>query len=430
MSRTTKTILPAKSLHGCIQLPGDKSISHRVALIGSISEGVTELENYPDSADCRSTLSCLGQLGVEIAFQGQRLVLEGRGLGGLKAPEEPLDAGNSGTTARLLAGILAGHSFSSTLSGDFSLSQRPMGRIVDPLLKFGARIDAVDGNRLPLYIEGGDLIGIDYTLKVASAQVKSAILFAGLHASGKTLIKESTLTRDHTEISLAQSGSKIIFGGGQIEILGEKPLEGRSIKIPGDISSAAFLISAALLLPHSHLRLENVGVNPTRSTYLSLLERIGAGIQMGPTQIHGGEVVGDINVMHSTLGRIEISRALATGLIDELPILAIIGTKCRGGLTLRGAQELRLKESDRINALVTNLRKVGISVEEFSDGFSFDGPQVVEGGAVGSFGDHRIAMAFAIAGLISKSGIEIEDAECVEVSYPRFFEVLEGMVDR
>ena len=430
MTANIREIQPAKSFRGEVRLPGDKSISHRVALIGAISEGTTEGENFPASADCHSTLACLRALGVDLSLEHHRLRVAGRGLGGLQAPQEALDAGNSGTTVRLLSGILAGQPFSSTLSGDPSLCRRPMKRVIDPLRRFGAHIEAAEGEQLPLRIQGGPLQAIDCTLPVASAQVKSAILLAGLYASGVTSVRETFATRDHTEIALGECGANITSSDEGIDLEGGRKLRPRSIRIPGDISSAAFLVAAALALPDSELRLMEVGVNPTRSGYLSLLERIGGIVSFGLLRSESGEPVADVTVRSSTMGRIEVHPAAVPSLIDELPVLAVLGSRCRGGLRVRGAAELRLKESDRIAAIVGNLESVGVFVEEFPDGLSVDGPQAIEGGTVSSHGDHRIAMAFAVAGLLSKFGVRIQDPDCVDVSFPGFFDVLEELAQR
>ena len=430
MTANIREVLPAKSFRGEVRLPGDKSISHRVALIGAISEGATEAENFPPSADCHSTLACLRALGVDLSLEDHRLRVEGRGLGGLQAPRQALDAGNSGTTARLLSGILAGQPFPSTLSGDPSLCRRPMKRVIDPLRRFGAHIEAAEGERLPLRIQGGSLQAIDFTLSVASAQVKSAILLAGLYASGVTSVREKFATRDHTEIALGQCGANMSSDDSRIDLEGGGKLKARSIRIPGDISSAAFLVAAALALPDSKLRLKEVGVNPTRSGYLSLVERVGGIVSFGLLRSESGEPVADVTVRSSTMGRIDVHPVAVPSLIDELPVLAVLGSRCRGGVRVRGAAELRVKESDRIAAIVGNLESVGVSVEEFPDGLSVDGPQAIEGGTVSSHGDHRIAMAFAVAGLLSRSGVRIQDPDCVEVSFPGFFDMLEELAER
>ncbi len=424
----TTQILPARSLTGEIEVPGDKSIGHRIALIGAISRGTTEADNFPNGADPQTTLACLRKLGVDVRSANGKVTMEGRGLGGLEPPVGDLDAGNSGTTVRLLSGILAGQSFRSTLTGDESLSRRPMSRVVDPLERFGARLESTDGH-LPLSIEGGPLKAIDYDLPVPSAQVKSAVLLAGLHAEGTTSVYETVQTRDHIEIALTASGARLRSDGGRIEVDGGGILHGRSLRIPGDLSSAAFLIAGALLVPRSRLRLNGVGVNPTRSACLALIERSGGLVSLDSLSNEGGEPVADIQVRSSNLLPIDVPPEATAGLIDELPIIAVLGAASEG-IRIRGAGELRLKESDRIHAVVTNLRSIGVEVEEFDDGLRVHGGQVIEGGRVSSFGDHRVAMAFAVAGLVSGIGIEIEDSGCVDISFPGFFELLENLVQR
>ena len=424
----TTQILPVRSLTGEIEVPGDKSIGHRIGLIGAISEGTTEADNFPTGADCQSTLTCLREMGVDVRLAGGKVTIEGRGLGGLQPPTGDLDAGNSGTTVRLLSGILAGQSFSSTLTGDESLSRRPMSRVVGPLERFGARLETADGH-LPLSIEGGPLKAISYDLPVPSAQVKSAVLLAGLHAEGTTSVYETVQTRDHTEIALTASGARLRSDGGRIEVDGGGILHGRSLRIPGDLSSAAFLIAGALLVPRSQLRLNGVGVNPTRSACLAFIERSGGLVSLDSLSNEGGEPVADIRVRSSNLLPIDVPPEATAGLIDELPIIAVLGA-ASAGIRIRGAGELRLKETDRIHAVVTNLRSIGVEVEEFDDGLRVHGGQVIEGGRVSSFGDHRVAMAFAVAGLVSRIGIEIKDSGCVDISFPGFFELLKSLVQR
>jgi 3-phosphoshikimate 1-carboxyvinyltransferase len=438
----TTEVLPARRIRGDIEVPADKAIGHRAALIGAIADGTTRAKNFPESADCLSTLRCLERLGVSIEREaagfGGTVRITGKGLGGLEGPDSILDAGNSGTTVRMLSGILAGHPFSATLIGDDSLSRRPMERIVRPLEAFGARFETTDGH-LPLTITGGDIRAIDYPLPVPSAQVKSAVLFAGLHAEGTTVIHEPVRTRDHTEIALAASGAalRVVEASGdqpglvrRIEVDGGRRLSARSIRIPGDLSSAAFLISAGLLVPDSQLRLSGVGVNPSRSEFLALTQEIGGQILVEFLRAEDGEAVADLVVGSSSLRPINVPAEAAAGLIDELPILAVLGVCGPGRVMIRGAGELRLKETDRIHALASNLEAIGATVEEFEDGLvaECDGP--VEGGTVSSFGDHRIAMAFGVAGLVSRSGVRIDNAECVDVSFPGFFGLLDTLTER
>lgn len=434
---TRRFVAPASRVRGELCLPGDKSIAHRAALIGAISEGHTMASNFPSGADCLSTLRCLGQLGVRIEHSDGNVRIEGRGLGGLAPPREPLDAGNSGTTVRLLSGILAAHPFTSVIVGDTSLSRRPMTRIVEPLALFGARVRSENGT-LPLEIQGAELRGIAYRLPVASAQVKSAVLLAGAHASGTTRVEEPVPTRNHTEIALRAAGAEIAAGSGAIEIVGGVPLRGRSLRIPGDVSSAAFFIAAALGVPHSEIRLKAVGANPGRTGFPSLLASLGADIEWvsaaDASEEFGGEAAGDIRVRSSAIDAIRVDEAMVPALVDEIPILAVLGARSGHGVDIRGAGELRHKESDRIRALVANLTAVGVETEELEDGLrigpSPPGPSPIRGGRVESFGDHRIAMAFAIGGLLSRNGIEIDDAGCVDISFPGFFDVLASLVER
>lgn len=437
----TVEILPAKRLRGEAAVPGDKSIAHRIALIGAIAEGTTAAEGFPPSADCLSTLGCLERLGVGIergAGPGHTVFIHGMGLGRLTAPETDLDAGNSGTTARLLSGVLAGHQFTSRLVGDESLSRRPMQRIVEPLERFGAQIETTGGH-LPMTIAGGAIRAIEYRLPVPSAQVKSAVLLAGLHAEGTTSVHEPIQTRNHTEVCLVASGAAVrvidmpgegLGGARRIEVDGGHTLRARSIRIPGDLSSAAFLVASSLIVPGSELLLRRVGVNPTRADFLSVVRQAGAAIRLESERDEGGEPTADIVVRASALQPIDIDGDQATGLIDELPVLSVLGVCGAGRVTIRGAAELRHKESDRIRAVATNLAAVGARVEEFDDGLSAECDGPLEGGTVSSFGDHRIAMAFAVAGLASRRGVRIENAGCVDISFPGFFDLLEGVAER
>ncbi len=431
----TVETLPARRLRGDIRVPGDKSIGHRTALIGAIADGETSAKRFPMSGDCLSTLHCLERLGVRIdRHDSGRVRVHGRGLRGLEAPTGELDASNAGTLLRLLSGILAGHAFTATLVGDGSLSRRPMRRVAEPLERFGARVRTTDGH-LPMTITGGPIRAIDYRVPVASAQVKSAVLLAGLLADGVTKVHEPVRTRDHTEIALAASGAAIHVddasdGGRRVEVEGGHTLAARSFTIPGDPSSAAFLIAAALLVPDSQLRLRGVGVNPTRTGYISLLQRSGADLRIEAPREEDGEAVADIVVRASALQPFAIGGADTAGLIDELPILAVLGVAGTGRISIRGAGELRLKETDRIRALAVNLEAIGARVAESDDGLEAECDPPIEGGTVASFGDHRIAMAFAVAGLVSRKGVRIEDAGCAAVSFPGFFALLESLVER
>jgi len=432
-SSKSKKIKPAKRLAGSVRFPGDKSISHRYAMLAAIAEGASEIHYYSSSADCQSTLACLVQLGVKVERKGDVVTLQGVGLNGLRAPARALDAGNSGSTMRMLAGILAGQSFRSVLAGDASLSRRPMQRVIEPLTRMGARIRSSDGNLPPLEIEGidggGALKPIRYELPVASAQVKSAILFAGLFAEGETEVLEPAPTRDHTEIALEQMGAEIGRHGRTIALRGPARLEGRKFFVTGDLSSAAFFLVAGLLAPDSNLVLQNVGLNPTRTAILDLLVPMGGRIKVLNVEMVNGELFGNLHVESSRLTGGEIPPQMVPGLIDELPVLAVLGTQTEQGLSFRGAAELRVKESDRIRVVAENLRRMGAEVEEFPDGLRVAGKQTLRGGEVESLGDHRIAMAFAVAGLIARGTTVIRGSGCVDISFPEFFETLKKLVE-
>ena len=424
-----KTISPGGTIDGVVELPGDKSISHRYALIAALAEGRSEIRNYSTAADCRSTLGCLRCLGVETDFTRERLRISGQGLGGLQAPRRSLDAENSGTTIRMLAGVLAGQSFASTLTGDASLRSRPMRRVVEPLRKMGAEIRAHHDDCAPLEIRGGALHSIDYTLPIPSAQMKSAILLAGLYADGVTTVREAVRTRDHTELALREFGATIESLNKSVRIHPRPKLEARQLIVPGDLSSGVFFIAAALIVPDSALILHNVGLNPTRTRVLDFLISIGAAIHLAAVQLRDGELIGDISVRHSALAGGEISGAHAAEMIDELPMLAALGPFTEKGIEIHGAQELRVKESDRIATISTGLRRMGARVEEFSDGLRVEGRSAgkLRGAKVEPAGDHRIAMALAIAALGAQGDTVIRHADCVGVSFPEFFVILERL---
>jgi 3-phosphoshikimate 1-carboxyvinyltransferase len=421
---SAKMIQPVKRLVGSVRMPGDKSISHRYAMLAAIAEGPSEIHGFSASADCRSTLECLEQLGVRIDRRDEVLTIQGAGLAGLKPPAGLLDAGNSGTTMRMLAGILAGQPFRSVLTGDASLSRRPMKRVIDPLTRMGARIQSAEGGLPPLEIEGGTLKPIRYELPVPSAQVKSAVLLAGLFAEGETEVIEPVATRDHTEIALEQMGADISRHGRTIAVRGYARLEGRKLYVPGDISSAAFFLVAALLVPASNLVIENVGLNPTRTAILDLLAPMGGRVRVLNVEMVNGELLGNLHVEASRLQGGEIPPEAVPGLIDELPVLAVLGTQTEQGLAFHGAAELRVKESDRIAVVAENLRRMGAEVEEFPDGLRVAGQQKLRGAEIETRGDHRIAMAFTVAGLIAEDPTLIRDSACVDVSFPDFFETL------
>lgn len=419
------TIRPSSRIRGRVELPGDKSISHRLAMLGAIANGETVIRGFSDSADCAGTLSCLRQLGVGIGSPGSgHVVISGLGLRGLEASEHALDAGNSGSTLRMLSGILAGQHFSTTISGDPSLRRRPMRRIIDPLSRMGAEIRAGPDNTPPLSIRGGDLQAIDYPMPVASAQVKSAILLAGLYASGTTRVVEPLASRDHTEIALRQFGVELQVSGRELLIQGGQQPRAQAAAVPGDLSSAAFLVAATLLLPNSETLFPGVGLNPRRRAMVDVLVEMGAAIDIIDEYTLHGERVGDLRVRSSNLRGGHLSGALIPQLIDEIPVLAVLAPCTQEGIHIRDAAELRVKESNRIQSIVENLRAMGVAVEEYPDGMSIPGRQSLRGGLVDSHGDHRIAMAFSIAGLVADQPTVIGNADCVSVSFPGFYDLL------
>lgn len=425
-------IRPGKKIAGVVELPGDKSISHRYAILGALAEGTTEISNYASAADCRSTLKCLERLGVKTDSKDRVVRIHGCGLGGLKAPRRTLDAENSGTTMRLLTGVLAGQSFRSTITGDASLRRRPMRRILDPLAAMGAKIVPNDGGVAPLEIQGSALHGIDYAPPVSSAQVKSAVLLAGLFAEGETTVHEVIPTRDHLEIALREFGASVNSANRAVRVTPRPRLQGRALAVPGDLSSAVFFIGAALVLPGSQVVIHNVGLNPTRSRVLDVLISMGAPIHIASLQMRDGELVGDLSVEHATLSGGEISGPQVAELIDELPMLAALGPFTEQGIAIRDAKELRVKESDRIAALAEALRRMGAQVEEFPDGLRVGGRSAgkLRGAKVDSRNDHRIAMAMAIAALGAAGDSVILDANCAAISFPEFFATLERLVER
>ena len=421
-----KKISPASSVSGAIMLPGDKSISHRYAMIASIAEGPTRIRNYSSGADCHSTLGCMRALGIEIEGQGTDFTVHGKGLDGLRQPAADLDAGNSGSTIRMLSGILAAQPFRTRIFGDESLSRRPMQRIMTPLAQMGAQIRAHEGKFPPLEIEGGALRPIHYHLPVPSAQVKTCVLFAGLFAKGETVVVEPIRSRDHTEIALREFGADLTVARGEITLQGRPRLTGREVVVPSDISSAAFFIAAALLVPGSHLTIHGVGLNPTRSALLDLLVGMGAKIRIPQLESQSGELIGDIVVEYSELRGGTVSGAITAALIDEIPVLAVLGAATRDGLTVKDASELRIKETDRIQTIVENLQRLGVDAEEFPDGLTVPGRQKFRSAEFDSFGDHRIAMAFAVAALRADGESTIHGADAAAVSFPEFWDTLGG----
>ena len=414
---------------GVVELPGDKSISHRYAILAALAEGRSEIFNYATAADCRSTLECLRKLDVEIEVTRERVRISGKGLDGLKPPKRALDAENSGSTMRMLSGVLAGQKFTSTITGDGSLRKRPMRRVAEPLRQMGAEIRGRDGDLAPLEIRGGNLHAIDYALPVPSAQVKSAILLAGLYADGVTAVRESVRTRDHTELALREFGATVETAKDSIRIQRRPKLAARQLTVPGDLSGGVFLACAALILPDSSLMLHNVGLNPTRAKVLDFLISIGAQINLASVQLRDGELVGDLSVRYSQLSGGSIAGAQVAEMIDELPMLAALGAYTEKGIEIHEAAELRVKESDRIATLATGLRQMGADVEEFTDGLRVAGRSAgkLRGAKVDPQGDHRIAMALSVVALGAEGDTVVRDAECVGVSFPEFFATLERL---
>ncbi|MEP6893054.1 MAG: 3-phosphoshikimate 1-carboxyvinyltransferase [Gaiellaceae bacterium] len=421
---------PAQSVQGGLAVPGDKSISHRAVLVGAISDGESVVEGFGRSADTETTLAAVRALGVEVGEGGDTVRVAGAGLRGLRPPATSIDCGNAGTLARLLPGILAGQQGSFELIGDESLSGRPMGRIAEPLAAMGVGVETTAG-RLPLRLEGGTVHAMRYELPVASAQIKSCVLLAGLYADGPTTVVEPVPTRDHTERMLRAAGATAQGSPGSVEVRPVERLEPLQLTVPGDFSSAAPFIVAATLLPGSRLRLSGVGVNPTRIGLLHVLERMGARISLYNRGVSGGEPVADIEVEHTDLVATEVEPAEVPSLIDELPLFALAASMARGESRVRGAGELRQKESDRIETVTNVLRTLGIRITASDDGFRVRGvPSRPKGGGVDSAGDHRIAILGAVAGLISREGVRIEGAEAVSISFPGFFDLLESVTER
>jgi len=415
---------------GVVELPGDKSISHRYAILAALAEGKSEIINYASAADCRSTLECVRRLGAEVDIKSDRVFVTGAGLDGLKEPRKTLDAENSGSTMRMLCGVLAGQKFNSTITGDDSLRRRPMRRVMDPLAKMGAEITSQEGGRAPLEIHGRPLHAIDYTTPIPSAQVKSAVLFAGLYAEGETIVRESVATRDHTETALREFGARVESlsdAKGAVKIYPRPKMTARQLVVPGDLSGAVFLISAALILPESSLMLHNVGLNPTRARVLDFLISIGGSVKIPTVQLRDGELVGDVSISHSNLTGGTVAGTQVAEMIDELPMLAALGPFTEKGIEIHDAQELRVKESDRIATIAAGLRAMGASVEEFPDGMRVAGKTKLRGAKVESHGDHRIAMALSVAALGATGDTTIKDSDCVGVSFPEFFATMERL---
>mgnify|MGYP000851226102 CR=1 FL=1 len=419
-------IKPKKQVHGLFSIPGDKSISHRAVILGSLAEGITEIEGFLMSADCLATIECFRQMGILIDIQDEIIRIHGKGLHGLLAPKIPLDVGNSGTTIRLLSGLLSAQPFTSTITGDASIQKRPMRRVVEPLRKMGAHIDGKEyGNFCPLTIKGSPLHGITYSLPVASAQVKSSLLLASLYADTTSTLIEPAKSRNHTEIMINYFGGNVVSKGLTIQ---SQPthhgLIAKKVLIPGDISSAAYFLVAGTVLPNSKLYLTNVGINPTRSGILTILKKMGAHIEILHPRTLCGEPVADLVVHSSTLQGTTIGGSIIPTLIDELPILAVAACYAQGTTIIKDASELKIKESNRIATMTQELTKLGAHIQETSDGMIIYGGHPIIGGIVESYKDHRVAMSLAIAGLGSKEGVEIHGSECIDISFPHFYHVL------
>jgi 3-phosphoshikimate 1-carboxyvinyltransferase len=430
-SESQVIVRPARGVRGSVSLPGDKSISHRYAMLAAIADGPSRLANYSTGADCARTLGCLRSLGVKWERkEGADNVIEAQGSGlSLTAPSEPLDCGNSGSTIRMLSGIVAGQKFSSEMAGDESLTRRPMERVITPLTAMGARINSQNG-RPPLQITGAELKAIHYQMPVASAQVKTCLLFAGLLADGETRIEEPLRTRDHGEVALGAFGAQVDRQGNEVRIRGGQRLRGIEARVPGDLSSAAFFLCAAALFPNSQLTVTSLLMNPTRARLLDILMQMGLRISVTQLEELHGELVGTLQVEGGRLTGTTIAGAETAALIDEIPVLAAIAPYSERGIEVRDAKELRVKESDRIASIAANLRAMGATVEEREDGLKIPGAQSLHGAELESFGDHRIAMAFSIAALRAQGETLIRGSECAAISYPAFFSTLEGLVER
>ena len=413
-------------LRGTVTVPGDKSISHRAVLFGSIAKGITRVEGFLQGADCLSTISCFRRLGIDIENEAGSVTVHGKGLHGLQAPTEVLDCGNSGTTTRLISGILSGQKFPVTLTGDASIQKRPMGRIIKPLTQMGAQITSERGDGCaPLHIQGGALHGIHYQSPVASAQVKSAILLAGLYAEGETAVTEPNLSRNHTELMLKGFGADISSSGTTASIRPVSELHGQGITVPGDISSAAYFLAAGSLIPNSEILIQNVGINPTRAGIITVCNAMGADLTLLNEHVVSGEPVADLLIRTSQLKATTIEGAIIPTLIDELPVIALMACFAEGTTIIRDAAELKVKESDRIQVMVDNLTAMGAHVEGTDDGMIIEGGHPLHGAVVDSHLDHRIAMTFAIAGKLASGETEITGAECVNISYPTYYQDME-----
>lgn len=422
--------ISVKPLKGTVTIPGDKSISHRAVMFGSLAEGTTEITHFLKGADCLSTIACFRQMGISIEEKKDCILVHGKGLHGLSAPSTMLDTGNSGTTTRLISGILSGQPFESVLNGDASIQKRPMGRIITPLSQMGANITSLKGNGCaPLKIAPASLKGIHYQSPVASAQVKSAILLAGLYADGITSVTEPALSRNHTELMLSAFGAKVSSEGTTASICSAPRLVGQKIEVPGDISSAAYFIAAALMVPGSEVLIQNVGINPTRDGILRVCQEMGADITLLNQKEGSGEPSCDLLVKYSELKPASIGGDLIPTLIDEIPILAVLAAHAQGTTLIKDAQELKVKESNRIDTVVNALKAMGADVYATEDGMVIHGGTPLHGAVIDSFLDHRIAMSFAVAALCASGETTILGRECVDISYPDFYKDLASLQD-
>ena len=422
-------------LRGEVNIPGDKSISHRCVMFGSIAKGITEVQNFLQGADCKATIDCFRRLGIEIENNSSSVIVHGKGLHGLSAPSDILDVGNSGTTTRLISGILAGQPFDSKLSGDASLNSRPMRRIMEPLTQMGANISSILRNDCaPLYITPGHLRGIHYDSPVASAQVKSCVLLAGLYADGETSVTEPSLSRNHTELMLKEFGAdlhtthELDSPKATATIRPCEELYGQKITVPGDISSAAYFIAAGLLVPDSEILIKNAGINPTRAGILKVCEDMGGDITLLNQRVEGGEPIADILVRTSQLHGVTIEGDIIPTLIDEIPVIAVMAAMAEGTTFIRDAAELKVKETDRIETVTDNLKAMGCDVLPTDDGMIIKGGKPLHGATIHTLLDHRIAMAFSIAALVAEGNTKILDSHCVDVSYPTFYDTFEGLL--
>lgn len=419
-----QTIRKPNKFAGTITVPGDKSISHRAVMLASIAEGKSIITNFLESEDCLHTKQAFQDMGIRFVHHGKALHVYGNGLYGLTPPKKTIDCGNSGTTIRLVSGILAGQKFTSVLTGDKYLHKRPMKRIIEPLTMMGARILAQNGEYAPLRIRGTELHGIEYRSPIASAQVKSCVLLAGLYAQGKTVVEEPCQSRDHTERMLKALGARLVIDGRKITIYGGSHLKGGKIHVPGDISSAAFFLVAGSIVPGAEVIIKNVGVNPTRNGIISVLKKMGAHIEFLDKRIFGHEPVADLKVVEHSLKSVELKGSIIPNIIDEIPIITVAATQAKGTTVIKNAGELRVKETDRIHSMATELSKMGAHIEEQPDGLVIHGPTTLTGERVLSHGDHRTAMSIIVAGLVAEGETVVGDTACIRTSFPQFFHIL------